>query len=117
MRAVGLTTWAENPEPTRSDCHAWSASPNYEFLATVLGVTPTAPGFSEVRIAPHPGPLTCVSGVVPHPRGEIRVSLRRAGDGLEADIALPDAVTGTFAWRDSQVPLHCGRQELRAGTL
>ena len=28
MIAAGLTTFAEEPEPTRSDCHAWSASPN-----------------------------------------------------------------------------------------
>ena len=30
MLALGLTTWAEKPEPTRSDCHAWSAHPNIE---------------------------------------------------------------------------------------
>ena len=31
----GLTTFAEKPEPSRSDCHAWSASPLYDLLATV----------------------------------------------------------------------------------
>ncbi len=40
MLDMGLTTFAENPEPTRSDCHAWSAAPNYQFLSTVLGVNP-----------------------------------------------------------------------------
>ena len=33
-----LTTWPEQPEPTRSDCHAWSAWPTYCFLTHVLGV-------------------------------------------------------------------------------
>ena len=43
MIANGLTTFAENPDPTRSDCHAWSSSPNYDFLATICGVKPGAP--------------------------------------------------------------------------
>ena len=30
MLARGLTTWAEKADPTRSDCHAWGASPNIE---------------------------------------------------------------------------------------
>src|SRR6266851_685891 len=29
MVSLGLTTWAEQPEPTCSDSHAWSAHPNY----------------------------------------------------------------------------------------
>lgn len=47
MIDMGLTTFAETPEPTRSDCHAWSSSPNYDLLATVCGVEPAAPGFAQ----------------------------------------------------------------------
>jgi alpha-L-rhamnosidase len=47
---LGLTTFAEKPDPTRSDCHAWSASPNYDFLATVAGIEPALPGFKTVKI-------------------------------------------------------------------
>ena len=36
MLQLGLTTWAEKPEPTRSDSHAWSAHPNYGLLATII---------------------------------------------------------------------------------
>ena len=32
MLSMGLTTWAESPEPTRSDSHAWSSHPNFDFL-------------------------------------------------------------------------------------
>ena len=48
--ALGLTTWAEMPEPTRSDCHAWGASPNIEFFRILLGIDSNAPGFKSIRI-------------------------------------------------------------------
>ena len=72
--ALGLTTWAEQPEPSRSDCHAWSASPNVEFFRTLLGIESQAPGFKEVRIAPALGELKEVSGKIPHPKGFVSVS-------------------------------------------
>ena len=72
MIDIGLTTFAETPEPTRSDCHAWSSSPNYDLLATVCGVEPASPGFATVRIAPHPGHLKQIKGVVPHPQATSR---------------------------------------------
>ena len=40
MVAMGLTTWAEQPEPTRSDAHAWSAHPNFDFLTIIAGIRP-----------------------------------------------------------------------------
>jgi alpha-L-rhamnosidase len=44
MLRLGLTTTLEEPEPSRSDSHAWSAHPNYHLLATVLGIRPAEPG-------------------------------------------------------------------------
>src|SRR5208283_5434110 len=35
MVKLGLTTWADSPEPTRSDSHAWSAHPNFDLLRIV----------------------------------------------------------------------------------
>ncbi|HVK03675.1 MAG TPA: alpha-L-rhamnosidase C-terminal domain-containing protein [Armatimonadaceae bacterium] len=113
MKCIGLTTWAEKPEPTRSDCHAWSASPNYELLATMLGVTPGGPGWETVRIAPHFGPLTRLSGSVPHPKGDVVVSLEKQPDGkLSADVTLPEGVKGSLTWGKRSVPLTGGAQRL-----
>lgn len=112
MLAIGLTTFAERPEPTRSDCHAWSASPVYEFLATVCGIEPASAGFKSVRIAPHLGELTQAEGRVPHPAGFIRVKLERAGATLRAEVELPAGLTGEFLWNDQRVPLHAGKQSL-----
>jgi len=49
MLRLGLTSAPENPEPTRSDTHAWAAHPNYGLLATVLGVRPSSPLRSSWR--------------------------------------------------------------------
>jgi len=108
MLALGLSTFAERPEPTRSDCHAWSASPIYEFLATVCGVEPAAPGFKSVRIEPHLGPLKRVEGVVPHPAGFVRVSLLRVDDGVRGEIELPGALGGVFIWNGRETRLAPG---------
>lgn len=51
MLSLGLTSAPENPEPTRSDSHAWAAHPNYGLLASVLGVRPGSAGFRTVRVA------------------------------------------------------------------
>jgi hypothetical protein len=115
MLALGLTTFAERPDPTRSDCHAWSASPDYELIATVCGIEPSKPGFAAVRIEPHLGPLTRVRGSMPHPNGPIVVSLERSGDHLEADVILPPGLPGIFAWRGREAVLHAGPQHLSLG--
>lgn len=69
----GLTTFAENPEPVRSDCHAWSAHPALGFLQTVAGVTSTAPGWIRARIEPRPCGLSRFNAKVAHPRGDLWV--------------------------------------------
>ena len=113
MLALGLTSAPEKPEPTRSDSHAWSAHPNYGLLATVLGVRPASRGFRTVRIAPALGPLRSAEGRVPHPRGDIDVSLVREGaSGLRASVTLPAGVTGRFEWNGRSVSLHSGSQQL-----
>jgi len=63
MLELGLTTWAETAEPTRSDDHAWSAHPNYDLLTLVAGIRPASPGFRTVLIAPHLGAL---KELIPH---------------------------------------------------
>ena len=110
--ALGLTTWAEKPEPARSDCHAWGASPNIEFFRMVLGIDSAAPGFASVRITPALGSLGEVSGSVPHPKGDISVSYKLRGGTLKAEISLPDGVDGEFVWGGTSCKLHPGNNSL-----
>ncbi len=109
MLSEGLTTWAEwNGADTRSDCHAWGASPNYEMLRTIAGIESMAPGFARVRIAPNLGSLMHVSARMPHPKGEVKVDLQRRGSKLRAEIDLPPGITGEFAWAAKKWQLHAG---------
>ena len=109
MLDLGLSTFAEKPEPTRSDCHAWSASPNYEFLATICGIRPASPGFATVIIAPEPGSLRKVKASMPHPLGTISVDFVRRGDsGILAEITLPPGLEGSFVFAGRERKLSSG---------
>ena len=112
MLADGLTTWAETDGNTRSDCHAWGASPNYELLRTVAGIDSMAPGFAEVRIAPNFGGLKHIQASMPHPKGEITVNLTRDGKRLNADVTLPAGIRGEFEWNATKRKLSAGANHL-----
>jgi len=112
MLDLGLTTWAESPEPTRSDSHAWSAHPNFDLLTIVAGIRPGSAEFQTVAIEPHLGDLKHVRVVVPLPKGELRVEYRRREKGLEADISLPEGMVGKISWNGKETPLRAGEQQL-----
>ncbi len=113
MLKIGLTTFAENPDPARSDCHAWSASPNYDLLATVCGIEPAEPGFKSVRIEPHLGPLTWVEAKMPHPLGSIEVKLKRKGpNGITGTISLPAGLEGVFIFNGKTIHLKPGSERI-----
>ena len=116
MIANGLTTFAEQPDPTRSDCHAWSASPNYDFFATICGITPAAPGFTSIKIEPALGELNHVKASMPHPGGSIQVEItKQKNNGVEAEINLPRNTKGTFIWSGKTIRLHSGIQKIKIG--
>jgi hypothetical protein len=111
MLRLGLSTWAEAPfDSTRSDCHAWSAHPNYDLLTIVAGIRPDSPGFRTVRIEPHLGTLSTLEATMPHPSGPIAVWYRRTGSALEARVTLPPGLSGTFVWRGLSRALQPGEQ-------
>ena len=113
MVSLGLTTWAEQPEPTRSDSHAWSAHPNYDFLTIVAGIRPGTPGFATVLVAPHPGSLKHLSAAVANPKGMIEAEYTVEHSRAKAIITLPAGVSGELLWNGKTTSLHAGKQELQ----
>lgn len=115
MLAQGFSTFPETLEPNvRSDCHAWSASPCYDFLSTICGIDSDSPGFKSVRIEPNPGTLTNVSGTMPHPLGQIKISYKKTADGAYiAQITLPAHLSGRFVTKGKVLPLKSGTQTVK----
>jgi len=105
MIALGLTTWAEQPEPTRSDSHAWSSHPNFDLLNIVAGIQPASLGFKTVLIAPRLGALTTLTASYPHPLGPIDVEYTHKDGTLHATIHLPPGLHGTFRWQGQTYPI------------
>ena len=69
-----VTTWPEDPVTCRSECHAWSAVPLYEYTHCGLGITPAAPGFAKVRVSPRMLWLRCFGGRMHTPAGTLEIA-------------------------------------------
>lgn len=108
---LGLSTWGEEPDPqfTRSDCHAWGASPNIEAYRTLLGIDSDAPGFQQIRITPHLGAITAISGSIPHPNGKIAVAYKLSGSKWNISVSLPEKTSGTLVWKGKDYALKAGK--------
>lgn len=106
----GFKTTFEEPEPSRSDCHAWGAHPLYHYFTSILGIRPSSMGFRTVRIEPMLGSLTNASGKLVHPMGEIEVDFKVENGEIKGSVSLPSGVSGTFVSGAKMVSLSPGRQ-------
>ncbi|MDN5286990.1 MAG: alpha-rhamnosidase [Mucilaginibacter sp.] len=112
--SMGLTTWAEisDLDHSRSDCHAWGASPNIEFYRTILGIDSYAPGFSKIKIEPHLGDIKNISGEIPHPNGKVSVKYKLEKGKWNMELVLPQNTSGVFVWKGKSYPVKAGENRL-----
>lgn len=109
----GFTTYPEKPGESRSDCHAWSSSPNYHLPSLVAGIRPASAGFATVKISPAEVTDFGYSVVVPTPRGEVKmICSPRDGKRPVYKVAMPAGVTGEFNGWGLRVKLVPGEQLL-----
>lgn len=86
--------WDNSCKPNQDWNHAWGAAPANIIPRFVLGVRPLEPGYAKVLIAPQPGPLTEIHGVVPTIRGPIRVDAVLGANGeWQLDYEVPVGVS------------------------
>jgi len=109
---LGLTTFAETDIDPRSECHAWSASPNFHFLTLVAGIQPKSKNFKEIIIAPNMGELKYIDAKMPHPNGFIELKLERDGKRIKGNVTLPEGSKGVFSWHEKRIDLKEGNQSI-----
>lgn len=108
---LGLTTFPEGVD--RSECHAWSASPDFEMLATFCGIESDGPGFEKVLIRPQLQSLSKVQGSIPHWAGNLEVNFEKKGEGLSGKVILPKGITGKLVWNLKTMELREGENNIR----
>ncbi len=113
LTRTGLLTTSEEPEPARSDCHAWGAHPLYHALTTILGIRPTGLGTGSVTIVPRLGPLGWATGTLVHAAGDITMEVERRGRGLTGTISMPRGLAGELRLGKRRMRLRPGRNDFR----
>lgn len=91
MIESGCTTWCENPDNPRSECHGWSSAPLYEFSANILGIKPIFE--NEIVIKPICGHLKQARGTVPTRFGEVFTEWKKDDDMFFITVDAPDNIT------------------------
>lgn len=93
---AGCTTCPETPEDARSQCHAWSALPIFEYVRTLAGIRPAEDSWDSVQIRPNLMDLPDLEGTVPTPGGNISFRYSKTDyfitlpEGINAVLITPD---------------------------
>lgn len=99
---LNLTTLPETPYEPRSDCHAWSALPLYEFTHALLGVKGSKPGWKEIRIEPNTLNLKEMNGNLYTPAGIVNVGWRLTSTEISIWGQASEGIPIQLCWKDKK---------------
>lgn len=91
------TTWCESTSLPRSECHAWSSAPLYEFCTHVLGVRVED---GKLTICPEIASLSFANGTVPTRYGKVSVDWKIENGRFSLAADLPDGISATVTLPD-----------------
>lgn len=109
-----LTTesWDRSQKYNMDLNHAWGAAAGNIIVRKVMGIEPTEPGFSRVRIHPQMGNLSEASVRVPTPMGIIEMSAsNKVGKSFKMQVTIPPNMTADIYLPGQDTPQTFGSGE------
>jgi hypothetical protein len=108
MLDQNLSTWEEDDVNARSDCHAWSALPIYEYLSEVSGLKPDEAGWRTMTFAPRIRLYSKMHIVVPlGDKGLAQVTWSTGQDGyIQIRLSLPSKMKVVVQLPDHDAEMH-----------
>jgi hypothetical protein len=92
---ISWEAWDQKYKPNQDWNHAWGAAPANIIPRKVMGVEPLQPGYTQIRIAPQPGPLTWASAAIPTPKGPVMVAFKKSPN-LTLFVEIPEGMTAVI---------------------
>lgn len=108
-----LERFESKEKPTRSEVHPWSASPALFYFDYLAGIESADKNFEKVRIKPVFGELKSMEGLRPTAKGSIGFTMRKSGTRLDAELTIPENMSGELIWNGTRVPLKQGKHTYR----
>jgi alpha-L-rhamnosidase len=93
---ITLEAWDMKYKPNLDWNHAWGAAPANIISRWLWGITPSKPGFSEVRIKPQLSKLSSADIKVPTIKGSVNAGYKNSGKQEDYSIELPSGMKGEF---------------------
>ena len=87
--------WDQKYKPNQDWNHPWGAAPANIIPRKVMGVEPVQPGYTQIRIAPQPGPLTWAQAKVPTPKGPVQVAFKTVPE-FTLTVEIPTGMTAVL---------------------
>lgn len=105
----GCTTCPEVPVNSRSECHAWSAQPIYEFVFHILGIHIEEAGWEKICIRPDFSVIENLIGQVATPMGMLKFAFEKSKKGEWIQLDIPLGMNAVLHFGTEENVLHAGK--------
>lgn len=110
LEQCNATTFPEHYNGKGSQNHAFlGSSPGLWIYKYLVGISPAAPGYEQVCIAPYiPADMDWAAATVDTLYGPVSAAWRKTADGCTLTVSLPPNVSGTVEWNGQEISVRSG---------